>query len=70
MKTLHLVNAKDRDGHKNILFCMESNDFRFGTENYEDLGAIKKVGKSFVSQADGRVYKRFADWSMKQISIA
>ena len=69
MAKLRIVHCKDFNGYQ-ALFCMKSDDLRFDTENYVDLGPLKKVGKSFLNPDTGRVYTRASDWSLKEITIA
>ena len=69
MTNLHIVECKNYNGHKNVLFAMETSDFRFQTENWKDCGPLERFGKNFVD-TNGHVYKRFPDWSLKKVSTS
>lgn len=64
MKTLHLVKCSDYNGHKDVLFCMASDDPRFDNGNYTPLSKLRKVGKTFEDEQEV-AYLRFSDWSMR-----
>ena len=77
-RDLYLVLCRDYNGRKDVLFCMGTDDFRFGTENYQTISKLKpdarksvsdaKTGrrcKPFIAEETGKVYLRFEDWSMR-----
>ena len=67
--SLNIVFTADYNGHK-ALFAMESDDYRISGHGYHTIGTLEKYGRNFVNTATGRVYKRFADWSLKEVSLS
>lgn len=80
--TRHLVRCSKFDHLSDVLFIMESNDFRFDDGNYTPIaeGAFEK-GKAQVDEGDwrkwkvfrttdGRRFRVFNDWSVGDEIVA
>lgn len=61
-----LVNCLDYNGHKNVLFMMKEDDFRFNDGNYQ-LIEFGEYSKSVFTGVSGAQYKVFPDWSVLKI---
>jgi hypothetical protein len=68
---LHLVKAKDYNGYKDVMFCMEDTDFRFNTDNYIDCGVLTKVKgeRNIYQQVLGVRWFRHQDWSLSVADV-
>jgi len=72
MAMMVLARCKDYNGHKNVLFMMDSSDFRFThpkfKSNYEVLDRNPSYDgkKRILSTVKGQ-YRVYEDWSLKKI---
>ena len=64
MAKRYYINAKDRDGHKNVKFIMELSDSRAKTDNYEILDTVNVVKNRFTSKNID--YAVHSDWSVSK----
>ena len=58
--------CRDYNGIKDVLFMMESNDFRLDGKNWVKV-ADGKFAKGIFTSANGNRYRVLADWSVKSI---
>lgn len=72
-KSYVLVRCGDYNGHKNVLFMMDTTDFRLSDErfssNYEVLAPGEYAGRArqLTVAERGETYQVFEDWSLKLI---
>jgi hypothetical protein len=52
----------------NVLFMMQSDDFRLGNGNYIVLGEAEYNHKAKELRALGNTYRVFSDWSLRLLS--
>jgi hypothetical protein len=65
-----VVRCADYNGHSDVLFMMKSDDERFGTDNYAPVAAGQYHHKSRTLRADGKTYRVYPDWSLKEVDPA
>ena len=63
----YLVKDNDYNGHKDVLFMMNMNDFRLTDDRFKDDYEVLGKGKyaKKVLTVNGIAYKVFSDWSVK-----
>ena len=63
-----IVLCKDYNGVKNVLFMMETEDFRFNDGNYSLLtGGTYDRKKGVFHGENGKDYLVFVDWSVREV---
>jgi hypothetical protein len=64
MKILAL--CRDYNGNKDVLFMMESSDFRLDGDNWVKF-ADGKYAKGIFTATNGNRYRVYGDWSVQSI---
>jgi hypothetical protein len=66
-----LAQCANYNGNNNVLFMMNKDDFRIadGKFGYTVLGDAKYTNKTKTLAANGKTYKVFSDWSVKEATV-
>ena len=64
-----LAQCDNYNGNANVLFMMNSDDFRLADQNfgYSVIAPAKYTAKTKTLIANGKTYNVFSDWSVKAV---